>query len=127
MKGNPPGRPTHQPNDKGRKQVETMSSYGIPELEIARVLEISAPTLRKYYAYELGTGHIKANALVAQSLFQKATGNGPGAVVACIFWLKVRAGWREYPVDEAALGKKEQAQIAATTAAEGTEWGTLVH
>jgi len=118
----------HAPDERARKQVESMASYGIPELEIARVLSITIPTLRKHYAYELGTAHIKANALVAQSLFQKATGNGPGSVVAAIFWLKVRAGWREIPADDPMLiGKKQQAQIAATTAAEGTEWNTLVN
>jgi len=118
----------HQPDERARKQVESMASYGVPQLDIARVLSITIPTLRKHYEYELQTAQIKANALVAQSLFQKATGNGPGSVVAAIFWLKVRAGWREIPAeDPPMLGKKEQAQIAAETAAEGTEWGTLVH
>ena len=114
----------HEPTEKDRKSVEAMASYGIPEMDIARVIGISAPTLRKWYSYELETGHIKANSLVAQSLFQKATGNGQGAVTACIFWLKVRAGWVEpRPWDDPPMGRKEQLQAAAATAGgTGTEW-----
>jgi hypothetical protein len=117
-------RKPHMPTDQGRRQVESMASYGIPELDIARVIGISHPTLRKWYLYELQTGHIKANSMVAQSLFQKAMGSGQGAVTACIFWLKVRAGWVEpRPWDEH-LGKKELQAAAAATAGASTEWAS---
>lgn len=107
----------HEASEKDRKQVEAMASYGIPQLDIARVIGISLPTLHKWYRYELDTGAIKANSMVAQSLFQKATGSGQGAVTACIFWLKVRANWVEpKPWDEAPAGRKEQLQQAAATA-----------
>jgi hypothetical protein len=119
-----PGRPPHEPSEKDRKQVEAMASYGVPELDIARVIGISAPTLRKWYSYELATGHIKANSMIAQSLYNKALGNGNGAVAACIFWLKVRAHWVEpKPWDEAPIGRKEQMQQAAMAAGGiATEW-----
>jgi hypothetical protein len=52
-------------------------------------------TLRKHYPAELDHGHVKANVRVAESLYRKATGEGREAVVAAIFWLKARAGWRE--------------------------------
>src|SRR5262245_31611659 len=107
---------THKPNDKDRKTVETMAAHGIIELDIAKVIGITAPTLRKYYATELDTGHIKANSMVAQSLYQKALGNGNGAVAACIFWLKVRAGWVEPRPWEDPVGKKELQQRAAASA-----------
>lgn len=118
------GRPPHEATEKDRKQVEAMASYGIPELDIARVLGVALNTLKKWYSYELETGHIKANSIVAQSLFQKATGNGNGAVAACIFWLKVRAKWVEpKPWDDAPIGRKEQLQQAAATAGgASTEW-----
>lgn len=118
------GRKPHAPSDKDRTAVETMASYGITEFDIARVLNISPPTLRKHYSYELDTGHIKANSMVAQSLYQKALGSGNGAVAACIFWLKVRAGWVEpKPWDEPAIGRKEQLQQAAAKAGgPDTEW-----
>src|SRR5215813_5969468 len=103
----------HEPSEKDRKTVETMASHGIVELDIARVIGISPPTLRKWYSYELETGHIKANSMVAQSLYKKALGEGAGAVAACIFWLKVRAGWIE-PRPEDGPGRKEQLQRAAT-------------
>ena len=114
----------HEPSEKDRKIVESMASYGIPHDDIARVIGITKPTLEKWYRYELDTAHVKANSMVAQSLFQKATGNGNGAVAACIFWLKVRAHWVEpKPWDEAPVGRKEQLQQAAATAGgASTEW-----
>lgn len=118
------GRPPHEPSEKDRKIVESMAGYGIPPDDIARVVGISVPTMRKWYSHELDTGHIKANSQVAQSLYQKAMGSGQGAVTACIFWLKVRANWVEpKPWDEAPMGRKEQLQQAAATAGgASTEW-----
>lgn len=126
------GRPAHEPNDKTRDQVQTMAGYGIPHAEIARLVGISEPTMRKHYEHELDTGATKANAMVAQTLFQKTQGNGPGAVAAAIFWLKARAGWREYPAaasDEPKpepMGKKEAARVAAKNPEPGTPLGDLM-
>ncbi len=89
------GRPAHLPGPTERRQVEAMAGYGIPEADIARVLGIDPKTLRKHYRDELDTGHILANAKVAESLFRKATGDHRQAVTAAIFWLKTRAGWKE--------------------------------
>ncbi len=89
------GRPAHAPEPFHRRQVEAMAGYGIPEIDIARVLGIDPKTLRKHYREELDTGHVIANAKVAESLFRKATGEGPQSVAAAIFWMKARAGWRE--------------------------------
>ena len=44
---------------------------------------------------EFAVGKAKANAKVAKSLFQKATGTGPSAVTAAIFWAKTQMGWRK--------------------------------
>ncbi|BAQ44386.1 hypothetical protein Maq22A_c04930 [Methylobacterium aquaticum] len=74
-----------------------MTSYGIPQDDIARVLKISPTTLRLHFRYELDVGATQANVMVAQSLFQKATGSHPQAVTAAIFWLKTRARWKEPP------------------------------
>lgn len=117
------GRPPHEPTDKDRKQVEAMTSYGIPEADIARVLGIHVDTLSKHYRYELDTGHIKANSMIAQSLYQKALGNGNGAVAACIFWLKVRCKWVEpRPWEEQPSKKEMQQQMAATAGGASTDW-----
>jgi hypothetical protein len=94
------GRKPHKPDSHSRRQVEAMAGYGIPEADIACVLEIDAKTLRKHYRRELDKGHIKATAKVAENLFRKATGEGREAVTAAIFWLKTRAGWKETVVQE---------------------------
>jgi len=118
------GRKPHEPNEKDRRTVETMSAHGIPQLEIARVIGVQLMTLHKYYRMELDTGQTKANSMVAQSLYNKALGNGQGAVTACIFWLKVRAGWQEpQPWQDQGPGKKEQLQTAAAQAGgPTTDW-----
>jgi len=72
-----------------------MASYGIPQPDIARVIGCDPKTLRKHYRDELDTGETKANAMVAQNLFRKATGDGRESVTAAIFWLKTRARWSE--------------------------------
>ena len=73
---------------------------GIRHEDIARLMGVSHPTLLKHYRDEVEHGAIEANGKVAESLFKKAIGNGSGAVVACIFWLKTRAGWRETSVHQ---------------------------
>ena len=94
------GRRPHIPEPAGRRQVEAMAAYGVPEADIARVLGIDPKTLRKHYRDELDTGSIKANSRIAESLFRKAMGDGPQSVTACIFWLKTRAHWKETTVQE---------------------------
>jgi len=93
-------RPAHQPDSFLLRQVEAMAAYGVPEEKIARVLGIDPKTLRKHYRDELDTGQIKANSKVAESLYRKATGEGPQSVTAAIFWLKTRALWKETMVSE---------------------------
>ncbi len=94
------GRKAHIPDASGRRQVEAMAGYGIPEADIACVLEIDPKTLRRHYRAELDKGHIKANSRVAESLYRKALGEGPQSVTAAIFWLKTRANWKETLVQE---------------------------
>ena len=124
------GRPAHLPTPETRRQVEALASSGTQYELIARVLDISVPTLTKHYADVLEVAAAKANAMIAQSLYRRALSNDKGAVAAAIFWLKSRAGWRDHgPVDEtnATLGKKEIAQAEAQAAGQGTEWGDDLH
>jgi hypothetical protein len=81
-------------------KVEALAGYGIAPHEIARVLAVDEQELKAVYADELESGHIKANARVAESLFRKATGEGREAVTAAIFWLKTRARWKETSAHE---------------------------
>jgi hypothetical protein len=94
------GRPAHKPDPASRRQVEALAGYGVPETEIAGVVGIDPKSLRKHYRDELDNGHVKANAKVAENLYRKATGDGREAVIAAIFWLKTRAGWKETTVQE---------------------------
>ena len=123
------GRPSHAPTDETRTMVESLSGFGIPQTEIARLVGIDPKTLRFHYADQIELGTIKATAKVAQNLFTMACKPTREGLSAAIFWLKVRAGWSEYAPRrvEEALGKKELAEREALTAGEGNEWGRLVN
>lgn len=107
------GRRSHKATHDSRRQVEAMAGYGMPEASIATAIGIDAKTLRKHYRQELDLGHIKANSAVAQSLFRKATGDGPQSVTAAIFWAKTRLGWKEIMVNEL-VGKEGLNQVPET-------------
>lgn len=85
-------RKPHSPTNETRKTVEAMSSYGIPQEDIAAVIEVDPKTLRKYYKKELATATAKANAQVAQRLYKKCL---EGDTSSMIFWMKTRAKWSE--------------------------------
>lgn len=87
-----PGKPAHEPTEQIRKQVEAMSSYGIPQEDIAKVIEVDPKTLRKYYRYELDCAEVKANAMVAGKLYKNCM---DGKESSIFFWLKTRAGFKE--------------------------------
>ena len=83
----------YQPTEEQRRTVRVMAGFGIPQTEIATLLEIDPKTLRLHFRRELERGSIEATMKVAQSLFQMATSGQNTA--AAIFWMKARAGWRE--------------------------------
>src|SRR4051812_10489416 len=121
------GRPSFEPTQPQRQMVGAMAGCGGPEADIAVVIGIAPKTLRKHFREELDTGHIKANAKVAGNLYRIANGSGREAVTAAIFWLKVRAGWREpVGVRQYPMGKKEARELAAKTAPVGTPWEDLL-
>jgi hypothetical protein len=105
-------RRAHKPDPAMRRQVEAMAAYGIPELDIARVVSIDPKTLRKHYREELDLGETKANAQVAGYLFNAAKN---GNVTAQIFWLKTKAKWRETPVElrhSGSIGRKDLSELS---------------
>ena len=55
------GRPSHAPTDETRNLVESLSGFGIPQDEIARLVGIDPKTLRFHYADQIELGGIKAN------------------------------------------------------------------
>jgi hypothetical protein len=88
-------RPHLNPTSEQRNLVKSMAACGIPHEQIAKQVGIrSAKTLRKYFRVELDSGMPEANYQIARSLFHKGQ---QGDVEAAKFWLKCRAGWREYP------------------------------
>jgi hypothetical protein len=83
------------PTDKERGLVKSMAAFGIAQEDIAKQIGIKSPkTLRKYFRQELDRGAAEANYTVAAALYKRAK---KGNVDAAKFWLKSRAGWREYP------------------------------
>ena len=88
------GRPSYQPTDADRKQVELLSGIGVPIEQIGLIIGIDKKTVQKHYRSELDVGQAKAMSRVSKRLFEIATGDGRDALTACIFWLKCRAGWK---------------------------------
>jgi hypothetical protein len=94
------------PTEEQRRTVEAMVSFGIPQVDIGRVIGIDPDTLRKHFREELDTGMTRANARVAAYLFEVATGqrgDGSAATTAAIFWCKTRLRWKETVVNEVEL------------------------
>lgn len=91
--------------------VKAYVACGTPQDDIAEILGIDPKTLRKHYAREIRLGTAEANANVAGKLYQSAM---DGNVVAQIFWLKTRAGYREARHDDhpAASGGSQPREIA---------------
>ena len=85
--------PPFEPTAEQRRMARAMSGLGLPQEQIALLLEVDPKTLRKHFRDDLDRGMAEANVKVGQSLFNMATqGNN---VAAAIFWMKARAGWRE--------------------------------
>ena len=90
----------HKPNEEMRAAVFTMASVGTTAEAIATAMGITRPTLLKHYRDEIDAGTDAANSAVSRSLWSKATGDGPQAVTAAIWWSKTRMGWKETQVVE---------------------------
>lgn len=85
----------HEPTDETRARVRSLVAVGVPQDDVAKILGVSAPTLRKHYREQLNVAKAEANAKVAGALFRIATTPGTQQVTAAIFWLKCQAGWRD--------------------------------
>ena len=87
-----------KPTDDMRRQVLTMTGFGIRQDEMARSLQIDKKTLIKHFRHELDTGMTEANVRVAQALYTNAVKNMN--VAAQIWWTKTRMGWKDTSVVE---------------------------
>ena len=80
------------PSDEHAATVESLTSFGVPNKDIAKYIGVGEQTLTKYYGDILNKAGVQKNLEVANTLYQKAlTGDNQ----AMIFWLKTRAGWQE--------------------------------
>ena len=112
------GRPPHEPTPALRRLVEHHAATGTLHRQIAKLLGLSLNTLKKHYREELDLGLARANAVVSGTLFSAAKN---GNVVACIFWMKTRGGWRETAKLEHSGGTSlEVRQVDATRLSDAT-------
>lgn len=86
-------RPRKPFEEKERHQVETLASFGLTDVQIAAVMQVSERCLQYRCRDELRRGRVIANVRVMETLYEMAT-SGKN-VAAAIFWLKARAGWRD--------------------------------
>ena len=85
--------PPFEPTEEQRRIVRAMAGFGLPQENIAVLIDVDTEMLRARFQHELDRGAAEGTARVAQTLFQMATVDKN--VSAVIFWMKARAGWRE--------------------------------
>lgn len=124
------GRPEHQPTPTLRKKVAAAAGGGMSHEEIALGLGISRTTLKKHYEHELSIG---AYTKRIEMLYAMHRAGKKGSVAAQKAYMAQtpRAAAPPGPDPEPSrpeppIGKKDQAQKDAVTAAAGTEWSTLL-
>src|SRR5436305_14888313 len=88
------GRPKFRATDEQRHQVKALAGYGLPQKQIATIVEVgSVDTLRKYFHQELRLGPLEAQVNVRSTLFRLASSRRNPT--ATMFWMKTRARWSE--------------------------------
>lgn len=90
------GRPAHAPSTMTRRFVEAMAGAGVPQREIAAVLSVAVPTLRKHYREEMRRGGAFLEAKLVANLLRIAGGRDGTALKAIMFSLQCRFGWSRY-------------------------------
>jgi hypothetical protein len=83
---------TKTPTKEQRKQVKTLSGFGLSQDQIALVMQIDRNTLAKYYKEELVLGKAEAFALATNSLFSNIK---KGKEASIFFYLKCQHRWSE--------------------------------
>jgi len=86
---------SHVPTEESRRVVRGLAGLGMIVDDVARLAGITENTLRKHYTEEMAVGRAEANVRVSRALFQAATKAERPNVIAQMFWLKNRAGWKD--------------------------------
>ena len=107
------GRKAFAPDPTERNIVRKLTGWGIPQQHICRLVTnpqtgkpLDPKSLRKYFALEIRTGAVEANARIGSLIYATILGlpPPPGTVAItnerararlAIFWAQTRMGWRE--------------------------------
>lgn len=102
----------YEPNDRDRVKVTSLCSFGHPQEDIAKYLDISVDTLVKYYRQELNTALTDTVDWVVKRLRDKIA---DGDTKAMTFFLQTRGKFRSADKEAEITANKEIArdQIAA--------------
>ena len=121
------------PKPKHRRRVMVCAGSGMAHDEIARALGITEQTLRAYFETELSIGAAHCRANVLERIYRQAINAKKPSVAAAKFYLQGEPALACPPHGDVIdvtpvvrLGKKEQADRDATTAAIGTAWERLL-
>ena len=121
------GRPAFKPTTVQRRKVTNAAAGGMTHEEIAIALGIHRHTLEKYFEAELSTGALSRRMEMLDAMARTGL---KGNVAAQKAFLALTPTLAAPPVavdkPEKPLGKKEQAQADAVTAAQGTGWDELI-
>lgn len=82
--------PRHEITDYTRNQVKLMVACGLPNYQIAKIMQIDQKTLRKHYENELDIGHDDLIGKVGMKLIMTALSDKPNALSAQQFFLSRR-------------------------------------
>ncbi len=121
------GRPPFAATPTLRRKVSELTACGMSQDDIARAIGCSSPTLVVHFADELTTGRARRRAEVIGLLFRQARRGNVTAQKALEQLTGMSPPGSPAPQAARKSGKKEQAEIDAGTAAEGTEWASLIH
>lgn len=112
-----------------RRRVAIAAGCGMSHEEIAIGLDISRPTLEKHFEHELSVGAYQKRMEVFEGLHRAAK---KGNAAAVRLFTLINPQIAPPPVHTAAApkeqkrGKKEQAEMDAVTAQQGTDWGDIL-
>jgi len=113
------GRPPWEPTDRDRRQVVQLSAMGVAFEDIADILEVTPPTLRKHCWLDIQKGRVMGRARNSKRLHEAAE---KGNVTAMIWLDKTRYGIQEPQVPS----KKEMIEDAARADPKDARWDGLL-
>lgn len=113
------GRPQWAPTERDRRQVSQLASIGVGLDDIAAILDITIPTLKKHCYIDLQKGKIMGRARNTKRLHEAAE---KGNVTAMIWLDKTRFNISD-PSDQT---KKALIEEESKIAPRGTQWDGLL-